>query len=463
MKNKQFHRVMITLIVLLTLLFLATACTTSPEAESEPADTGEEVVAEEAAEPVAEEEDEPVAEEEEEPAAETDKPIKVGHLTYHTGPFGFVGPHFDGATEFPLQLINENPPLGRPMEAVHQDIGTIGEAQAARKLVESEGVEVLLNPAHEYLSYRDWILQYIEDEDLPIMPSVHAGSVDRNYGGTIEEPLFRGSPMDSAQGAAAVLQASEAGAESIAIIAAEIAGMQLQKEAALNAAEELGLEVVAALDIQPEQPSYRSEISRIQGDDPDALIIFMVAEDGGTIVKNAAEAGMSKIIVGTTEWLFEEFPQTATMSAIDQHEAVWAVGFTHTDSPAWEYFEPRWNDSEYAELADASNSYTLQYYDLLNLTALAIESAGTTDASVWAEHVRRVAEPPGKIVYTYEEGIEALRNGEEIDYSGVAGEMNYTDTGVVSGLFGVFEWANETEMERVDVLDGARVLELDQQ
>ncbi|MCA9906093.1 MAG: hypothetical protein KC547_19690, partial [Anaerolineae bacterium] len=58
-------------------------------------------------------------------------------------------------------------------------------------------------------------------------------------------------------------------------------------------------------------------------------------------------------------------------------------------------------------------------------------------------------------------GIQALRNGEDIDYSGISGEMNYNDTGVVSGLFGIFEWTNTGELALVSLLDEGQVTELD--
>lgn len=387
--------------------------------------------------------------------------IVVGHLSYHSGPFAEVGPFFDGITDFTLDLINEDPPLGRKMVAVHQDIGTIGEAQAARKLIESVGAEVLLNPAHEYASYRDWLLQYLKDHDLPLMPSVHGGSIEREIGGTPEEPIFRGAPMDSAQSVAAVLQAKAEGSKRVVLLATEIAGSQLQMEAAIKAAEAIGLNVVDTINVQPELTSYRSEVSRIVNANPDTLLLFSQAEDGGTIVKQTAEAGMSLLIIGTTEWLQDAFPKTATMSAIEQHKEVWISGFSYVEGPAWDFYAPLWRASKYAQHAQPENSYALEYYDVLNVTALAIEAAGTTDASVWAKHVREVAMAPGKKVYTYKEGVEALRAGEEIDYSGVTGEFDYTETGVVSGAFGIFEWTSVEDLVQVTTLDGKAILDLD--
>lgn len=394
-------------------------------------------------------------------AGDSGDPIVVGHLTAHTGPFADVGPLLDGATAFALEIINEDPPLGRPMQQINQDLGTIGEAQASRLLVERENVDVLWGIAHEYLSYRDWILQQVADSGKPIMPSVHGGAVPAQYGGTAEEPMFRGSPMDSGQAIAAVLQAQEAGAERIAILATEIEGSQAQKEAAERAAEEIGLEVVSVLNVQPEQASYRSTVDSIAEADPDALLMFTQAEDGATIVKQAAEAGLSLVIIGTQEWLGSAFFDVATYSAIQQHQNVQIAAYTHADSPAWDFFLERWEASEFADIAEAQNSYALQFYDQLVVTALAIEAAGSTDAADWAEHVREVSMAPGKTVYTYAEGIAALRAGEDIDYSGVTGEYDYTDTGVVSGLYGIFEWSPEGELNQVNIINDGAILALE--
>lgn len=388
-------------------------------------------------------------------------PIKVGHLTYHTGPFADVGPWFDGITEFTLSVINEDPPLGRKMVGVHQDIGTIGEAQAARKLIDQEGVEVLLNPAHEYLSYRDWLLGYLKTNDSPLMPSVHGGGIRRDIGGIPSEPIFRGAPMDSGQSVAAVIKAKEEGAKRVVLVATEIEGSQLQMEAAIKAAKEIGLNVVDEINVLPEQTSYRSEGSRIANANPDTMLIFSQAQDGATIVKQTAEAGLSMLIIGTTEWLGEAFPETATESALNFHEHVWISGFSYVDGPAFADYEPRLKASKWADVVgQPENSYNIEYFDVLVVTALAIEAAGSTKASEWAPKVREVAMGPGKKVHTYKEGIAAIRAGQDVDYVGITGEFDYGPTGTVSGLYGIFEWRGG-ELVQVSTVDGKAVLDLD--
>lgn len=387
--------------------------------------------------------------------------IKVGHLSYHTGEYGAWGDFFDGALDLSVSIINADPPLGQPFVAIHQDIGTIGEAQAARKLVDAEGVQILLNPAHSYLSYRDFILDNVAETGQPIMPSVHGGSIEAEYGGTAAEPLFRASPMDSAQGNAALLHAQAAGITSVAIIATEVAGSQLQKEAALLSAEALGIDVVAVVDIQPGAPNYRSVVQRIARDEPQGVIIFSAPADGGAIVKNAAEAGESWLIIGTSEWQETEFVDTATQGAIEQHQDVVFAAFAPQEGPAFDWYKEFAEASPQAEaIGDVANSYALQYYDVMMATALAIEHAGTTEADAWSASMREVTGGDGTIVSTYAEGIALLRAGEAINYDGVTGSMQYSPTGVVAGLYGIFEW-KDGELSLVSTVDGDAVLALE--
>lgn len=395
------------------------------------------------------------------PAMAQDGDILVGHLTYHTGEFGAFGPFFDGVTEVALSKINEDPPLGRPMRAIHQDIGTVGEARAARKLVDSDGVEILLNPAHGYMSYREFMLETVAANGHPIMPSVHGGAIDGMIGGVPDEPIFRGSPMDTAQGTAALLHAQNAGKQTVVIVGTETAGAQLQKEAALATAEALGMEVLDDFDIQASDSNYRSVVSRIARLEPDAVVIFSSTNAGGSIVKNAAEAGESWFIVGPTDWQETEFIDTATESALAQHEEVVIAAFSHAENPAWEAYEPfangsQWND----DVGDVSNSYAIQYYDLLIATALAIEKAGEIKSESWSQAMYEVTGGDGEVVYTYEDGLAKIRAGEEINYDGVTGTMEYTPTGIVSGLFGIFEW-QDGQLVKVDSVDGDAVLELE--
>jgi len=329
--------------------------------------------------------------------------------------------------------------------------------------VDSENVDILLNAAHNYMSYRDYILDKIAADNVPLMPSVHGGAIEAEFGGSAAEPLFRGSPMDSAQGAAALLHANNAGKKSVVFVATEAAGSQLQKNAAQRAAEKLGIEVIDSIDIQPNQPNYRSVVSKISQSNPEAVIVFSAPADGGAFVKNAAEAGNSWFIIGTSEWQEPGFIETATQEAVGKHEDVVLAAFSNAGGPAWAFYEPKATGSEYAEtIGDVGNSYAIQYYDLLVASALAIEKAGGLDAEAWTQAMYDVTGGEGDVVYTYEDGIAAIRAGKDINYDGVTGTMEYTDTGVPAGIFGIFRWKDGEALDQVALADGDAVLELDQ-
>lgn len=364
---------------------------------------------------------------------DTVEPIVVGDLAYFTGAFAPYGPALAAEAQFPwLEVINEDPPLGRPVEVIHEDIGTIGEGQAARKLIEQDHVDILLSPAHEYLTYRDWIREVIAEEDRPLMPTVHGGVIPGNLGGTAEEPIFRAQGLDEGLGVTDVLYAQSIGVESVVIFVTQVAGFQMAADAAEKACEELGIEVLDRIDAAEEQTSYRAEVQRISDLNPDAVIAQSSAVEGGTLIKQASEAGLSLYWIGESSWARPEFINTMTTAPIATQAAIVFPGFAaDTSTPAWEFFQPLWdNNPEYAQYNPASDPFAFTTYDLGVITALAIEQAGSLNASDWARAMYEVTDPPGTLCYTYLECLGLIRAGEDIDYHGVTGPGSFSGNGV---------------------------------
>jgi ABC-type branched-subunit amino acid transport system substrate-binding protein len=218
--------------------------------------------------------------------------------------------------------------------------------------------------------------------------------------------------------------------------------------------------VLDVIDFELEK-TYRGEVSAVQAKNPDAVLLFTEAASGGLIVKTMAEMGMSTNIIGPTDMQFPEFVEAATLDAINEHKEVSFVGFTYMDGPAWDFYSKAWNGNpQYAAYNDASDSYTMQYYDLINVTMLAIKEAGSLDVADWVDAMHKVANPPGKKVYNYKQGFDAIEAGEDIDYVGPTGPFDYTETGVVDGSYSVSKWISPEEVERIDVIAGSRIVEI---
>lgn len=406
--------------------------------------------------------EEPAEASSESESAAGDEPIILGDLAYFTGDFGTIGAYLAAQVDFPInEVINLDPPLGRRIEVIHEDIGTVGEAQAARKLLEQDGSDILLSSAHEYFTYRDFALDWLEENDGPLMPTVHGGVIPTNVGGSGTEPIFRAQGSDEGQGVTVALYAESIGAASAVIITTPTAGYQLTADATEKALKILDIEVLARIDAPGEQASYRTEIQRAVDLEPDVIIIQAQATESAVIVKQAAEAGLSGTLLGEAGWVEPEFVDTATVEAIGQHQVVAYPGFGFQENAAWEFYQPLWDDNpEYNQHTTADDFYSYTTYDLLITTALAIEAAGSTNASDWAPAMFEVTEAPGTQCYTYPECLALLRDGEDIDYEGVTGPATYSPGGINAVIPTIRVFGPDGSISEEILIDPERHLEL---
>ena len=381
--------------------------------------------------------------------------VVVGDLAYFTGDFGDIGDMLAAQVDFPVSIINQDPPLGIPWRVVHEDIGTVGEAQAARKLLEQDGAQILVSAAHNYLTYRDFMLDWQADNNGPLMPTVHGGAIPGNLGGVAtEEPLFRAQGLDEGQGVTAAMHAESLGVTTGVLITTPTSGYQLVADAMEKALPLVGIELLERIDAPGEQASYRTEIQRAVDLAPDAIFIQGQAGESAIMVKETAEAGYSTHIIGEAGWVEPEFPQTATGEAIAFAKSVVFPGFGRQDNAAWEFYQPLWDDDPtWNQHTGAEDFYSYTTYDLMTITALAVEKAGSVDASAWAPAVFEVTEAPGTVCYNYPECVALIRAGDDIDYDGITGPGTYSGSGinaVIPAIFTYDETGAFTETSRVD-------------
>jgi len=364
--------------------------------------------------------------------------VKAGELAYYTGEFAPYGTMLTGSLTFPIEvIINEDPPLGRHWDFIAEDIGTVGEAAAARKLIEEDGVDILISPAHGYGPYRQFFIEWVEEHGGPLGPSVHGGSIPFDVGGDAQEPIFRAQGPDAGLGANGTIYASTLGAETVVIFATQVEGFQLAADAAEAAVEEVGgMELLARIDVPHTQDSYRTQAEQIADLAPDAVIVEAGSLESATIIREVAEAGLSTQWVGETGWSQAEFLETLGLETIDTQESVGyiAVGY-RDDNPAWDFYEAAWVASDPwgqddATYLGAANPYNYTAYDLLVLTALAVEWGGSYCAGDWAPAMFEVAATPGTVCYTYPECLALVRAGTDIDYEGITGTGDFAEGGM---------------------------------
>ncbi len=372
------------------------------------------------------------------PSPSPGEKVVVCELAYYTGEFADYGPSLTNDVRFAVQdVINTDPPLGRPWELVSEDIGADHEGQAAKICLEQHKAEILVSIAHQYRTYRDYMMDYWQENDSPLGPSVHGGAIPVNLGGKAAEPIFRAQGSDQALGTYGALYAEQKGLNKIVIFATQVEGFQLAADSAQGSAEILGLEVLARIDVPAKQASYRAEAQKIADLNPDAVIVQAGSTESASLIKSAAEAGLKLTWIGETGWSEAQFIKTLGTEPIASQESIGFPSFAADKStPAWEFFQPKWDGQKNCATGvtkcppyDANNQYAFSTYDLFVQTALAVEQAKSYKASAWAPAMFTVGDG-GEKCYTYADCLKLIREGKDVDYDGVTGPGLYTDGGV---------------------------------
>jgi ABC-type branched-subunit amino acid transport system substrate-binding protein len=177
----------------------------------------------------------------------------------------------------------------------------------------------------------------------------------------------------------------------------------------------------------PTQPSYDAEAAKLVAGDPDAIVIVDYPETYakvGAALLRTGRFDASKAFVPTTLALPrvpKEIPAAALEGAHGER-----VG-SPSDTPQAKAFDELYTSAGGAERGslDANN------FDAGILCFLAAVAAGSSDSEAIAEQMPAVAGPPGRKLTYLElgEAVKALRRGEDIDYEGVSGPIDFDDRG----------------------------------
>lgn len=444
--------------LLLALALIAAACGSDGGDTSSTADGGDDTPAESSDSSDSSDSDGGT----EEAAGSTD-PVVVCELAYYTGDFAELGETLTNDVKFPIeQVINADPPLGREWQHVGADLGTVGEAQAARECLEVHGAEVMVSIAHGYATYRDFMIEYWEENDSPIVPSVHGGAIPGNIGGQPDEPIFRAQGLDAGLGTAAIQYAESIGAENVVIFQTEVEGFVLASDAAEGAAAEVGIEVLDRIAAQPSQPSYRAQVETIADLNPDVVIVQANSTDAGALISQAADAGLSLNWIGETGMVQPEFIDALGVDNIDSQVGIGVAAFAPDETTeAWDFYSSTWDSTQDTDsFGTAGDLYHFSTYDVMVHTALAVVHAGSYSASAWAPSMNAVGSADGTECFTYQACKDLLDAGEEINYQGVTGSGEYTDGGVNDQTAAYTPITSDGSLGTPEFLDTQRSLEL---
>ncbi len=364
--------------------------------------------------------------------------LTIGDSIPLTGDLSDFGPPGQKAADMAIVEINkaiDQAGVDHTVNIVHEDNETNPQAavQAARKLVDSDGASCLAGawasadtiPTAQSVSIPGGVLQItpastadeitdIDDDGLLNRTS----PPDRFQGPTLAQVI--GDDLGSAEGKVVNIGArNDPYGEGLAGTFSD-------------AWEELGGTVGAEVLYEPEQPSYNSEAAEITSGNPDVIVIIDFPE---TFIK------VAPALERTGNWDPTKAWGTDGLYSGDLAADIGASGegFRGTFPGAPEgveqaaAFDELWNESEPRDVERLA--FDAQQFDAVMLCYLAAVAAGSTDGQEMADAVVDLS-APGGTEYTWEqlpEAIDALQNGDDIDYQGAAGSIDLNEDGDATG------------------------------
>jgi len=366
-------------------------------------------------------------------------PIRLGIVLPTSGDLGFLGGPMTNAALLAIDVINEAGGLlgGRPVEGIPADTRTEETAarEAADKVINVDGVPALVGAAGSGNSFA--VLAVAEQAQV-VMISPSSTSPDF----TTQDPgnwFFRTAPSDSLQGAVMAKYASQEGYTKAATLALNNAYGEGFKNVFVETFTSLGGEIVADVLYDPQGTTFASEVERIVNSGAEVVILVGYPETGSAILQEAYARGSFDNQV----WLLSEGLRTPELPDLvgkdaDGNYVLAGVRGTSPIStgPAYDDFAQRF-EAKYGSRPEGP--FDAHTYDAMILIALAIEKAGRAEGPAIRDALIEVASPPGKQVSTFAEAVQAIRNGEDIDYEGASGNVNFDEVGDVLAAYAVWE------------------------
>ena len=415
--------------VLATATLVLTACGGENEAGNEP-ETTESPEATEA------------------PAAKGDGELVVGQLLPQTGDLAFLGPPEFAGVDLAVQEINDaGGVLGKPVKSVRADSGdgspNIAPGETDNLL--SAGADVIVGAASSSVSL-SVIDKIVNAGVVQISPANTSTAFD-----TYDDKglYFRTAPSDVLQGAVLANTLVEDGHQNVAILARQ----DSYGEALANQVEkvftESGGTIVAKELYDADVKSQTAPINAVAAEDPDAVVLISF-EEVKTMIPDMITAGIG--------------PKDKQVYFTDGNTSNYGTGADGFPAGTLEGVKATYPGPEVSgEFKDRllgvdpklkDFTYGQESYDATIISALAAVAAEDDAGTSIGAKMQEVSTGGTKCT-GFQECADLLADGEDIDYDGASGPIEFNDTGSPSAAtIGIYEFDKQNNYQPMTYIEG---------
>lgn len=321
---------------------------------------------------------------------------------------------------------------GRRIEVVAEDTQTSPQAAvlAAKKLIDVNKVRAILGTWSSGVSLA--VVPLTNDANIILMNTSGAPALSvppANAKGL----SYRYQATNDRFGRAFAEIAAKEGFKRPATMAFNNASGIGNTEGFRKAWEAKGGKVVENVVYEPNQPTYRSELQRVLAANPDVIVTGSYLPDTTIIMREWFQSGQP------VKWIMPGWaasPDLVKAVGADVLEGVISVDSISNETAA----SYKAYDEAYRKVTGQpgqSNVYAAMTWDMMNVLALALEAANSTETAAINAKIREIANPDGQKVYTFAEAKDALKKGK-INYEGASSILDFDQHGDVTPDFGVF-------------------------
>ncbi|MCL6452087.1 MAG: ABC transporter substrate-binding protein [Alicyclobacillus sp.] len=344
-----------------------------------------------------------------------------------SGNESFIGPRFLNGVKVAVQEINaDGGVLGHQLKIVTADTAgdPVDAVPAISQIISTQHPAAMIGPSSLTITS---VIQQLNSDQL----------VTDTLGGTTQldkmnfKYIFRTTPSDSQLGVAMAYYGNHKGYKKVALAFTSDDAAQTLVPPIEQEVQAHGGQVVANVQLAPDQSSYRSEIEKILASKPDVVYTQMDPQTAGTFISEWQQLGGGNIpFIGSDVTAAADFQKAVTPAWSAQHLTS-IQGSTQGGTAATEYaqfYEQVFNGQQPVTLSNDA-------YDGMNIIALAMLEAKSTDPTKYVDYIMKVANGPGTKVYDFKTGAADIAKGESINYEGAGGPDDFNQYHNVTGAF----------------------------
>jgi len=391
--------------------------------------------------------------------AQTPPSVPLGQIAPFSGSGAEFGEYYEDAAQLAVDQVNAATEeiLGGPVisELIAEDTNTLPNpgVEAARKLVEADGVPAIVGGWSSGVAVAVSTSVTIPSEVLQVANGATSPLLSALPEDQEADMLFRTTASDLLQGVVAAQLArgeifDDYSVDSASTIYVNNPYGQGLSNAFAAAFERRGGTIHAEVPHPEEtQPTYTSQLDEALSDEPDMLFASSYPAHTATFLREARDI----FDIDTIQFV----DGNRSEQVIESMGADYLEGFYGTapaadpDSAGYSMFA-----EAYGEATGRENipPFTDSAYDAAMAISLAVvkavadgHDADEITGTVLRDRLREVSNPPGRKIMASDmdsllAGVQAIMDGEDVDYSGAAGPVDFDENGDVITPMSVWQF-----------------------